>query len=225
MSSRASPRSYLAAIDSWTPQVWLHPDSPIFSGDAFTAVLDASVLYPLPLPTRRSLPRLSCRPVLERADPRRGCPEPHHRQACTAARPTTARCVRGAFDAASVPHEAIARLEPAMTNEAKDRHVLATAVASDAQTIVTLNLKHFERRLQTVRSRAAASRRLPTRPLRPRPAGNLQRRRAPSRGARPTAHDHRRAPPTGSPRPFPPSPKRYGPSGPDRRPVPIRPMG
>jgi hypothetical protein len=30
-----------------------------------------------------------------------------------------------------------------MTNDPKDRHVLAAAVASDAQTIVTLNLKHF----------------------------------------------------------------------------------
>jgi hypothetical protein len=30
-----------------------------------------------------------------------------------------------------------------MTNDPKDRHVLAAAVASDAQAVVTLNLKHF----------------------------------------------------------------------------------
>ena len=30
-----------------------------------------------------------------------------------------------------------------MTNDPKDRHVLATAVAAKAQVIVTLNLKHF----------------------------------------------------------------------------------
>jgi len=30
-----------------------------------------------------------------------------------------------------------------MTNDPKDRHVLATAVAANAQAIVTLNLKHF----------------------------------------------------------------------------------
>jgi hypothetical protein len=51
--------------------------------------------------------------------------------------------MRAAFDGAEVPEHAIARLESAMTNDAKDRHVLAAAVASDAQAIVTLNLKHF----------------------------------------------------------------------------------
>jgi hypothetical protein len=30
-----------------------------------------------------------------------------------------------------------------MANDPKDRHVLAAAVASDAQAVVTLNLKHF----------------------------------------------------------------------------------
>jgi hypothetical protein len=82
--------------------------------------------------------------VLERADPRRGCPDltaDHRVTEAQAARLLDA--MRSAFDAASVPHEVIARLEPAMTNEAKDRHVLATAVAGDAQAIVTLNLKHF----------------------------------------------------------------------------------
>lgn len=48
-----------------------------------------------------------------------------------------------AFDGAAIPQEAVDHLEPAMTNDAKDRHVLAAAVASNAQAIVTLNLKHF----------------------------------------------------------------------------------
>lgn len=47
----------------------------------------------------------------------------------------------GAFGAAAVPEDAIAQLESAMTNDPEDRHVLATA--SDAQAIVTLNLRHF----------------------------------------------------------------------------------
>jgi hypothetical protein len=111
-----------------------------------SAVLDASVLYPLPL--RDTLlciaeaglyePCWSKRILDEAAsnlmaDGRATEAQAHH----------MLDAMRGAFDAASVPHEVIARLEPAMTNEAKDRHVLATAVAGDAQTIVTLNLKHF----------------------------------------------------------------------------------
>jgi len=34
-------------------------------------------------------------------------------------------------------------LEAALTNDPKDRHVLAAAIRSSAQTIVTFNLKHF----------------------------------------------------------------------------------
>jgi predicted nucleic acid-binding protein len=34
-------------------------------------------------------------------------------------------------------------LEPALTNHPKDRHVLAAAIRSSAQTIVTFNVKHF----------------------------------------------------------------------------------
>ena len=51
--------------------------------------------------------------------------------------------MRRAFDNAAVSERGIERLEPAMTNDPKDRHVLATAVAANAQVIVTLNLKHF----------------------------------------------------------------------------------
>ena len=48
-----------------------------------------------------------------------------------------------AFDFAAVSTEEVASVEPQMTNDPKDRHVLATAVAGDARTIVTLDLKHF----------------------------------------------------------------------------------
>lgn len=52
--------------------------------------------------------------------------------------------MRCAFQDAEVPEPAIAALEPAMTNEAADRHVFAAAVASDdTHTIVTSNLRHF----------------------------------------------------------------------------------
>jgi len=47
------------------------------------------------------------------------------------------------FDGAMVPAEAVAGLEDAMTNDPKDRHVLATAVASQAQAVITTNLNDF----------------------------------------------------------------------------------
>jgi predicted nucleic acid-binding protein len=48
-----------------------------------------------------------------------------------------------AFPEALVSSEAIERLEPAMTNSEKDRHVLAAAVASRSEAVVTFNVKHF----------------------------------------------------------------------------------
>jgi predicted nucleic acid-binding protein len=51
--------------------------------------------------------------------------------------------MRRAFPAAEVADTAVARLEPAMTNESKDRHVLAAAVAPQADAIVTFNLRDF----------------------------------------------------------------------------------
>lgn len=48
-----------------------------------------------------------------------------------------------AFDGACVGAAAIAGLESAMTNDPKDRHVLAAAVASQAQAVITTNLKDF----------------------------------------------------------------------------------
>lgn len=48
-----------------------------------------------------------------------------------------------AFDGACVGAAAITGLESAMTNDPKDRHVLAAAVASQAQAVITMNLKDF----------------------------------------------------------------------------------
>jgi predicted nucleic acid-binding protein len=47
------------------------------------------------------------------------------------------------FEAAQVSSKAIAQLEPSMNNDPGDRHVLAAAVASSAQIIVTFNVNHF----------------------------------------------------------------------------------
>ncbi len=51
----------------------------------------------------------------------------------------------GAFPEAMVPLAEIKALEPSMTNDPKDRHVLAAAVAADAEVVVTFNLKDFPR--------------------------------------------------------------------------------
>ncbi|MES1194081.1 MAG: PIN domain-containing protein [Solirubrobacterales bacterium] len=112
----------------------------------FAAVLDASVLYPLPL--RDTLLRIAetelydvywSERIIDEvvrnlvADGRAGKQQ--------ARRLTDA--MTAAFDGAAVPQTAIDRLEPSMINDPKDRHVLAAAVAGDAQVIVTLNLKDF----------------------------------------------------------------------------------
>jgi predicted nucleic acid-binding protein len=48
-----------------------------------------------------------------------------------------------AFDGALVPERKIAKLEPAMGNHEKDRHVLAAAVAIGAEVVITFNTRHF----------------------------------------------------------------------------------
>lgn len=73
--------------------------------------------------------------------------------------------MRGAFDSATVPEDAIAQLESAMANDPKDCHVLAAAVASDAQAVVTLNLKHFPNAVCEPLAIELLPRQLPARPL------------------------------------------------------------
>jgi predicted nucleic acid-binding protein len=112
----------------------------------FAAVLDASVLYPLPL--RDTLLRVA---ETELYDPYwserildevvRNLVADGRASEEQARRLTDA--MAGAFDGAAVPRAAIDRLEPAMANDPEDRHVLAAAVVSGAQAVVTLNLKHF----------------------------------------------------------------------------------
>ncbi|MCP9489452.1 MAG: PIN domain-containing protein [Solirubrobacteraceae bacterium MAG38_C4-C5] len=113
---------------------------------AYAAVLDASVLYPLPL--RDTLLRIAERELYDPYWSDRILDEvvrnlvadgrANHDQARGLINAMTA-----AFDAAAVPVTAIARFEDAMTNHPNDRHVLAAAVASGAQAIVTLNLRDF----------------------------------------------------------------------------------
>jgi predicted nucleic acid-binding protein len=110
----------------------------------FAAVLDASVLYPLPL--RDTLLRMA------EAEPYdlRWSDQILDEVTLVADRRATDTQARrlievmtDAFDGAAVPHAAIEKLEASMTNHPKDRHVLAAAVAGDAQAVVSLNLRHF----------------------------------------------------------------------------------
>lgn len=113
---------------------------------AFGAVLDADVLFRMPLCD--TLLRLA---ELELFDPywSERILDEMARNLVATGRATEeaawrrARLMGEAFEAAEVSAAAIARLEPAMTNDPKDRHVLAAAVASPAQVVVTLNRKHF----------------------------------------------------------------------------------
>jgi predicted nucleic acid-binding protein len=113
---------------------------------ALVAVLDASVLYPLPL--RDTLLRVAETGLYEPRWSERILDEVRRnliakRGATDTQADGLLDAMRRAFDTAAVSERAIERLEPAMTNDPKDRHVLATAVAANAQAIVTLNLKHF----------------------------------------------------------------------------------
>jgi predicted nucleic acid-binding protein len=112
----------------------------------FAAVLDASVLYPLPL--RDTLLRIAETELYDAHwserildEVARNLVEDGRATEQQARRMTDA--MTAAFDGAAVPQHAVDRLEPAMTNDEKDRHVLATAVVSDAQAVVTLNLDDF----------------------------------------------------------------------------------
>jgi hypothetical protein len=111
------------------------------------AVLDACVLYPLPL--RDTLLRLAEYDLYSVRWSRRILEEVSRNLAADG-RTTQAQArrlievMRRTFDDAEIPEDAITALQPAMTNDLADRHVLAAAVAEeDARTIVTLNLRHF----------------------------------------------------------------------------------
>jgi predicted nucleic acid-binding protein len=112
----------------------------------FNAVLDASVLYPLPL--RDTLLRVAEAGLYEPCWSERILEEATSNliadgRATTAQAQNMRDAMHGAFDLAAVPTDEIILLEPRMTNDPKDRHVLAAAVAGDAQVVVTLNLRDF----------------------------------------------------------------------------------
>ena len=114
----------------------------------FSAVLDANTLYPFSL--RDTLLRLA---ELELYTPlwserildemRRNLVE---RQITDEQADRLAAAMRGAFEEAEVDAAEIERLEPAMTNDPNDRHVLAAAVAAGSELIVTFNLADFPAR-------------------------------------------------------------------------------
>jgi hypothetical protein len=113
----------------------------------FAVVLDACVLYPLPL--RDTLLRLAEHDLYSVRWSRRILDEVA-RSLTSDGRITSDQAmrlvevVRQTFDDAEISADAIAALEPAMTNDPADRHVLAAAVADeDVGTIVTLNVRHF----------------------------------------------------------------------------------
>jgi predicted nucleic acid-binding protein len=112
----------------------------------FQAVLDANILLPAPL--RDTLLRLAEADLYvpkwsERilAEVARNLVESGRTDAERAARVT--ETMAAAFPEAMVPASLISSVEPAMTNDPKDRHVLAAAIAAGSEVVVTKNLKHF----------------------------------------------------------------------------------
>jgi hypothetical protein len=113
---------------------------------AFKAVLDACALYPFSL--RDTLLRLAdvelydaywSGRILEEVRTnlvKRGVATDAQAAGLVAA-------MTAAFPGCSAPEEQVAALEPAMTNDSKDRHVLAAAKAVGAEAIVTFNLGDF----------------------------------------------------------------------------------
>jgi predicted nucleic acid-binding protein len=111
----------------------------------FSAVLDTNVLYPFSL--RDTLLRLaeldlytplwSAR-ILEEMTRNLIEHSVTHEQAAR-----IEAAMRAAFEEAEVDTAEIDRLEPAMTNHEKDRHVLAAAVAADSELIVTFDSSGF----------------------------------------------------------------------------------
>jgi predicted nucleic acid-binding protein len=112
----------------------------------YAAVLDANVLYPASL--RDTLLRFAAAAFYDLLWSERILDEAERNLVADGrVDESGARRLRNAmtaaFDNAIVPEEAIAGHEEAMTNDPKDRHVLATAVASEAQAVITMNLGDF----------------------------------------------------------------------------------
>jgi predicted nucleic acid-binding protein len=111
----------------------------------FSAVLDANVLYPFSL--RDTLLRLAELELYTPLWSERILDEMtrnliEHRLTDAQAA-SIEQAMRAAFEEAEIDTAEIARLEPAMTNDPKDRHVLAAAVAADSELVVTFNLADF----------------------------------------------------------------------------------
>jgi predicted nucleic acid-binding protein len=109
-------------------------------------VLDACVLYPLPL--RDTLLRVARQNLYTARWSQRILDEVTRnliddRRATTRQAANMIDAMTHAFDDAEIPAAEIAVLEPGMTNEPDDRHVLAATVAAGAEAIVTFNLRHF----------------------------------------------------------------------------------
>lgn len=112
----------------------------------FQAILDANVLLPAPL--RDTLlrlaeadlyvPKWSERILTEVA---KNLVESGRTDTERAARVT--ETMAAAFPEAMVPTSVVSAIEPAMTNDPKDRHVLAAAVGVGAEVLVTKNLNDF----------------------------------------------------------------------------------
>ena len=111
----------------------------------FSAVLDANVLYPFSL--RDTLLRLAELELYTPLWSERILDEMHRNlvehRLTDAQAASIQEAMRAAFEEAAVDPAEIERLEPAMTNDPKDRHVLAAAVAADSELIVTFNLGDF----------------------------------------------------------------------------------
>lgn len=113
---------------------------------AFLAVLDTNVLLPAPL--RDTLlrlaeadlyvPKWSDRILAELA---KNLVESGRTDSKRAARVTAT--MKEAFPEAMAPESLVSTIEPAMTNDPKDRHVLAAAVGVGAQVVITHNLEDF----------------------------------------------------------------------------------
>lgn len=113
---------------------------------AFSVVLDANVLYPASL--RDTLLRLASASFFIPVCSDQILDEVERNIVNDGrATPESARRLRAAmtalFEDAWIEDHTIRELEPAMGNNPKDRHVLAAAVASEAQTIVTQDLPGF----------------------------------------------------------------------------------